>query len=82
MYSSLFDCGEQPDYDDNEIDWDWLLAEAATPAEREAVIRERDEERARIEYQRWLDECAAAELAQERQDARQWAPEEGDDIPF
>jgi len=80
-YSSFFDCGERPDYD-GEIDWEWLLEEAATPAERAAIIRERDEERARMEYQRWLDECSAAELAAEKCDAQQWAPEEGDDIPF
>lgn len=82
MYSSFFDCGERPDYCDGEIDWEWLLEEAATPAERAAIIRERDEERARMEYQRWLDEEAVKELAAEKQDAQQWAPEEGDDIPF
>lgn len=80
-YSSFYDCGER-EYDDSEIDWDFLLEEAATPAERAAIIQERAEAEARIEYQRWLDERAAAELAQERDDARQWVPEEGDDIPF
>lgn len=81
MYSSFFDCGEQPDYCDGEIDWDFLIANAETPEERAALIRERDEE-AQREYQRWLDEDAARELAQERLDAQQWAPSEGDDIPF
>lgn len=86
MYSSFFDCGERPDYCDGEIDWEWLIADASSPEERAALLRERDEERAKAEaqreYERWLDEDSARELAQERLDAQQWAPEEGDDIPF
>jgi hypothetical protein len=76
VYSSFFDCGEQQDFSDDEIDWhdlDWDL----DPEERLALLDEYNEEmawRVLLDEQDARDEYRRADLAG-------WATPD-DEIPF
>jgi len=74
VYSSFFDCGEQADFSDEQIDWAWLIEDCDS-----------EEECAALEAAR--DAALEAELARRAEDewertARLERIVECDDLPF